>query len=1799
MRTGTRTAKFDAVLNLFASELGLSGFWIYNTDLFDRATLERLTGHLRMLIAGAAAEPDRPLAEVPLLSAAELRQLLVEWNPGPSLTAEPERFTLHEHFAAWAAATPGAPAVSFDGVTLTYAELSLRANRIAHFLINAGVRPGDLVGLYLDRSPALVAAILGVLKAGASYLPLDPVYPAERVAFALADSRVAVLLTQESLAGNLPRDGAWVLRLDADAHLFALESGDDPRVEVPPGFPAYVIYTSGSTGKPKGVMVTHENVARLFTATDGWYGFGPDDVWTLFHSYAFDFSVWELWGALLYGGRLVVVPYWVSRSPEAFCELLRSEQVTVLSQTPSAFRQVIWAEEATRGQKLALRFVVFGGEALELASLRPWLDRHGDEKPRLVNMYGITETTVHVTYREIRRADVEAGTGSVIGRPIPDLSVHLLDAAGQLVPVGVPGEIHVGGAGVTAGYLGRPELTAQRFVPDPFAGKPGARLYRSGDLARRLSDGDLEYLGRIDHQVKIRGFRIELGEIETAVASFPGVRETVVLVRDQRLLAYVVADPAPSLHDVREALGRGLPDYMLPSALVVLDALPLTANGKVDRRALPDLEVDRADRGFVEPSTVVEKLLARLFREVLKVDRAGIHDDFFELGGSSITGAVLINRLQQELGEIVQVVVIFDAPTVAQLAGYLKAEHPAALVRLFGAEAGVDLPAAGSESRVDAVRVAEMCALIQPLPAAPIAEKNPPAVFVLSAPRSGSTLLRVMLGGHPGLFAPPELELLSFNTMAERRAEFSGRDSFWLEGLIRGVMEVRGWGPDEAREHLEAWERDGLSTHEAYGRLQEWLDGRILVDKTPSYALDPAILRRAEESFDGAKYVHLLRHPHGMIRSFEEAKLDQIFFRREHPFSRRELAELIWLVSEQNIVEFLRGIPAERQHLVRFEELVADPERVLRGLCAFLGIFYHADMAAPYKDKSSRMTDGPHAQSRMLGDVKFHEHKGVDAKVAERWKQDVAEDFLGGITRGLAEALGYRFQAAKEEWTPILRRQDAAGTPLPLSFSQERLWFLDQLDPGQSTYNIPGALRLAGRLDVQALESALAGVMRRHDALRTTFAAGPVQIVSELDPAAVLLPVVDLSGLPESDGEAHRVVIEEAMRPFDLARGPLLRATLLRLAAEDHVALLDMHHIVSDGWSMGILIREIAALYQASPLPELSIQYTDFAVWQRGSLQGPKLEAEIGWWRERLAHVPPLDLPTDRPHPPVQTFHGASVPFAIAPELAQATHDLGRREDATLFMTALAAFVVLLRRYSGQGDIAVGTPNANRNRREVEDLIGFFVNTLVLRADASGDPALRTLLARVREAAVGAFAHQDVPFEKVVEELRPERDLSRSPLFQVMFVLQNLQTRPLQLPGLTISLEAFEAATAKFELTLTLWEGEAGLTAAIEYNTDLFDRPTIERMGRHFQMLLAGAAAEPDARISDLPLLTTAEERQLLEEWNATGIEHPRGVLVHELFVAQAARTPERPAVSFGGKVLTYRDLDQQSNRLANHLRRLGVGPETLVGLCVERSERMVVGLLGILKSGGAYVPLDPTHPAERIAMVLEDAGVAVLLSDDFPDLETESSDAPAPWTDEESLAYVIYTSGSTGRPKGVQLPHRTVVNFLRAMAMRPGFGADDVIPALTTLSFEHRGSGGLPAADAGRPDRGRLPRRGFRRPASGRADRRVGRDRDAGDPCDLEVADRVGLAGAGRIERFVRRRGAAARAGGCAPRSRRRAVERLWPDRDRDLVGHRRGRSRRPGSDRQSHRQHPLLRRRCGLPARARRSPWRAVDCR
>jgi len=1327
----TRTAKFDLTLSMENTASGLRGAWEYNSDLFDAATIARYSEHFLSLLEGIVANPIQPISQLPLLTEAERQQLLVEWNN--TFAEYPHDKCIHQLFEEQVERLPSSVAVVFEGEPLTYRELNARANQLAHYLLELGVGPEVLVGICVERSLEMIIGLLGILKAGGAYVPIDPTYPKDRLAFMLKDSSVSVLLTQQKLMEKLPAHSARVIGLDSDIEKIAVHSQENPGNGVKPENLAYVIYTSGSTGKPKGVLIPHGSLVNYTTVAIAEYGIQKCDRILQFSSISFDVSAEEIYTSLTSGATLVLRTDSMLDSVEGFLQKCKNWEITVVA-LPTAYWHELTAllSQETLALPPSLRLIIIGGEKALPERLKTWLEYAG-QRVRLLNNYGPTEATVGATIYDLSAGDTTLKE-LPIGRPLGNVQTYILDRNGQPVPIGVPGELHIGGAGLARGYLNRPELTDERFIRNPFSDSPTSRLYKTGDLVRYLNDGNIEYLGRIDDQVKVRGFRIELGEIEAALSQHPSLLQVAVALREdipgqKSLVAYTVLlqEPAPTISELRHFLKQQLPDYMIPSAFVVIEALPLTPNGKVDRRALraPDPSQLQLQNNFVAPRTPIEEMLAEIWTEVLTLQRVGIFDNFFELGGHSLLATQVISRVRQTFQVELPLRSLFASPTIADLA---------------------------------------LC--------------------------------------------------------------------------------------------LEEARREALSL------------------QVPPIQL-------------------------------------------------------------------------------------------------------------------------------------------VD------------------------------------------RNQD-----LPLYFAQQRLWFLDQLVPNTSLYNVPEAFRLSGNLNVAALDQSLCEIVKRHEILRTTFTVAdgkPVLAIAQV--SNFTLPVVDLRELKESDLEtkAIELLTEAAGEPFHLAVGPLLRCQLFQLNEQEYIFLVVMHHIITDGWSMGVFFRELTALYEAfsvgatSPLQELPIQYADFAVWQQQWLSGEILERQLAYWKQQLAGVPAvLNLPTDRPRPSEQTFRGATQSFVLSESLSKALVALSQRQSATLFMTLLTAFQTLLYRYTGQDDIVVGSPIANRHWSEIEGLIGFFVNTLVLRTDLGSNPSFEQLLGKVKEVALQAYAHQDLPFEQLVEALQPDRSLSHTPLFQVMFALDNASQNSVELPGLALSSLPVESSIAKFDLALSLEHTDRGLIGSWEYNTDLFDRATIARMAGHFQTLLEAIAANSKQPISELPLLTPTERHQILVEWNNTSIDYPQDKCIHQLFEEQVERSPDAVAVVFQGEQLTYQELNAKANQLAHYLRSQVVGLEVLVGICVERSFEMIVGILGVLKAGGAYIPIDPAYPSERIAYMLDDSGLSVLLTQkqlvaslpkhqaqvvcldsDWEKISTESELPPITGVTPENLAYVIYTSGSTGKPKGVLIPYSGLLNLV------------------------------------------------------------------------------------------------------------------------------------------------------------------------
>jgi amino acid adenylation domain-containing protein len=1341
------TGKFDVTLSIAQSELGLVCKWKYNSDLFEASTIERMAANFEMLLSSIVANPQQHVTQLPILSKFEQQQLQ-EWN---NTSAEyPHEQCFPQLFEEVVARTPDTVAVAYQDQQLTYDELNKRANRWARHLVTLGVQAETIVALLCDRNIDFLTAMLAVFKAGGAYLPLNPEHPPERSQQILEQSQVQLILSSKSRASlvNSGDISAQVLYLE---DLDSLEySGENLPVHYSPNNLAYVIYTSGSTGKPKGAMLEHRGMLNHLYAKVTDLQLTPNDVVAQTAAQTFDISIWQFLVALLVGGRVEIIDTDSVADPNELLKRVEHQQISVLEIVPSLLGMILQHIELGGNNKpelSSLRWLMLTGETLPPQLCRQWLQYYPSIP--MINAYGPTECSDDVTHYFIYTAPSEETLNLPIGRAIINTQLYVLDSQLQPVPIGVAGELYVGGVGVGRGYLYNEARTKQAFIPNPFTQQTGDRLYKTGDKARYLPDGNIEFLGRIDYQVKIRGFRIELGEIEAVLAQHPQVREVVVVAREEQpgnpyIAAYVVSNQeTASISELREFLKQKLPDYMIPAAFVVLESLPLTPNGKVDRRALPTPEISTLASDFTPPSTPTQNILTELWAEVLKVKQVGIYDNFFELGGHSLLATQVISRLRFVFGIDLSLRSLFEQPTVAELSELIDANYQA-----------------NSEQPVSAIV----------------------------------------------------------------------------------------------------------------------------------------------------------------------------------PVSRNEY--------------------------------------------------------------------------------------------------------------------------------------------LPLSFAQSRLWFLSQLEGESATYNMPEPLRLIGSLNVAALEMAVQEIVRRHEVLRTTFKmvnGSPVQVIT--DASTVTIPVVNLQHLPEEEQSAQvqQLAIAESQQPFNLSNAPLLRVTLLRLEEQSHILLLTMHHIVSDGWSMGVFIDELSTLYHTfctgkpSTLPELPIQYADFAHWQRQWLNEEVLETQINYWKQQLAGIPPLlELPTDRPRPSVQTFQGSSEYFQLDHELTQKLKTLSQKSGSTLFMTLLAGFATLLSRYSRQDDIVIGSPIANRNHSGIESLIGFFVNTLVLRTQFQENYTFLELLEQVRETTLGAYEHQDLPFEKLVEELQPERSLSHTPLFQVMFVLQNAPVSKQELPDLTMTPFKMESVTAKFDLTLSIEETATGLTGELVYNKDLFDAATISRMAECFQTLLEGIAANPQQQVTHLPLLSTAQAHQLLDEWNQTQVDYPRDKCIHELFEEQVEKTPDAVAVVFEDEQLTYRELNNRANQLACYLQVLGVKPETLVGICVERSLEMIVGLLGILKAGGAYVPLDPAYPQDRLSFMISDSQVAVLLTQqklianlpensvqticldtDWETISAESETNISSGAQASNLAYVIYTSGSTGKPKGVLVAHQGLCNLALAL-----INVFDVQPDSRVLQF-------------------------------------------------------------------------------------------------------------------------------------------------
>ncbi|CFM89195.1 non-ribosomal peptide synthetase [Burkholderia pseudomallei] len=1589
--------------------------------------------------------PRIAVCDIDVLPSEERHRLLVEWND--TAADYPQDQCLHRLFEAQAARHPDTIALIADGEPVGYAELNRRANRLARHLSARGLQPDQRVAICIDRGIDMVVAMLAVLKAGGAYVPLDPAYPSERLDYLLRDCAPVALLTHARLGASMQTrlvlalarldTGCALIDLESDAGAWRHERDDDPPPSgLTPRHLAYVIYTSGSTGQPKGVMVEHRSVCNLVAWHAGAFDVGTGCRSASVAGVAFDATTWEVWAALCNGGCLSLAPGDAASDPQALLRWWRAQELDVgFLVTPLA--ELAYA---TGQSNAGMRTLLIGGDRLS---------RWPDSMPpgqMLVNNYGPTEATVVATSGRLQPGEATPP----IGRPIANTRVYVLDAWLRPAPIGVAGELYIGGVQVARGYLNRPELTRERFIDDPFVA--GGRLYRTGDLARWRTDGRLEYLGRNDFQVKIRGFRIELGEIEAQLAKVADVREVVVLARDsaaevhdsatehatpnapspspetttataaatatataieKRLVAYYTGDA--DVVALRAQAAQHLPSYMVPSAYVRLDAWPLTPNGKLDRRALPAPADDAYARAEYEaPQGAKEEALAAIWRELLHVERVSRHDNFFELGGHSLLAVQLVSRLRQALSVEVALGTVFDAPVLSALAERLEAENTAVL---------------------------------PPIPL---------------TPRDGRIAL----------------------SLAQQR--------LWFLTQLEGVSEayhmsgaVRLDGPLN-REVLQRALNRIVMRHEALRTCFAREEGEPIQVIQPHADLTVSYhdLREAEQSEQRAK---------DLSQAHASAPFD---LSRDLPV--RVL--LLQLADEAHVVQ------------VVMHHIASDGWSVgvfLQELSALYGSFI-AEQGDPLAPLPLQYADYAAWQRRWLASGQLEKqgafwqtnlsgagHSLLAVQLVSRLRQALSvEVALGTVFDApVLSALAERLEAENTEVLPPIPLAPRDGR-IALSLAQQRLWFLTQLEGVSEAYHMSGAVRLDGPLNREVLQRALNRIVMRHEALRTCF------VREEGEPIQVIQPHADLTvsyhDLREAESIRHEAGNREqrakdlsqahASAPFDLSRDLPVRVLLLQLEDEAHVVQVVMHHIASDGWSVGVFLQELSALYgsfiaeQGDPLAPLPLQYADYAAWQRRWLASGQLEKQGAFWQTNLSGAPTLlELPTDRPRPPKQSHAGASVEVKLGAALSERVKRLSQRHGVTPYMTLLSSWAAVLSRLSGQEEVVIGSPVAGRNRTEVETLIGFFVNTLALRLDLSSEPTVGELLKRTKAQVLSAQAHQDLPFDQVVERVKPPRSTAHPPLFQVMFDWHNTPARALTMPGLTVSVASTETTTSQYDLVLSMQERNGDIVGHLNYATALFDEQTARRYARYWRRLLEGmTAGSANVSVARLPLLDEAEREQVVHEWNATERAYPIRQCIHQLFEAQAARTPNAIAIAIGDERVTYAALNASANRLARHLRALGVVADTRVAVCIERGAPMVIALLAIWKAGGAYVPLDPAYPRERIAYMLRDsAPIAVLTSRASRDLVASHlpdraplvviDAAACPWDalsgddldpndielNATHLCYVIYTSGSTGQPKGVMIEHRNLVNYTLDAIRWFGLGPGETVLQQNSLNFD------------------------------------------------------------------------------------------------------------------------------------------------
>jgi amino acid adenylation domain-containing protein len=1675
---------------------------------------------------------------------------------------------IHELFEEQVRRTPDAVAVVFEDQQLTYRDLNCRANQLGHHLQGLGVGPEGLVGICVERSLEMIVGLLGILKTGGAYLPLDFAYPQERLSFMLDESGVRVLLTQAHLREHLPSHRGETIALDDDWVTIGKEPEEDFGTQTTPENLAYVMYTSGSTGKPKGVCVRHRGVIRLVTDTN-YAHFDIDEVFLQFAPLSFDASTFEIWGALLNGARLVLMPPG-SASLVELGATVKQNRITILWLTAGLFHQM--AEEELESLS-GLRQLLAGGDVLSVPSVEKIARELGD--CQLINGYGPTENTTFTCCYRVKTGE-HFDNGVPIGFPISNTAVYILDEEMRPVSPGEEAELYCGGDGLARGYLNDAALTAERFVPNPFNLDTGGRLYRTGDIVRQLTDGTIEFIGRLDQQVKIRGYRIELGEIEAALAQHPAVRECVVLARsdapgEKRLVAYVA-------HEAKHASLDKLDSNHLEQWRRLYDETYSQAgtngtptfniigwNSSYTGQPIPKEEM----REWVD--NTVERIRALRPKRILEIGCGSglllfeIAPDCDAYHGTDFSGR-MIERLKRYLekspADFAHVTLAhkeatdfsglqaesFDLVILNSVVQYFpNIEY---LLRVLEGASRVIKP--GGAIFVGDVRNLD---LLKAFHVAVELHKAPPSLSIeeLAQRVSRAVAEEDELIIDPAVFKAAATQLgktFSVQVMPKLGRRLNEMTSFRYDAVLRLLPD----GAAEEEVQWCDWPATGLDLNALRGLLQSSDSEIIAIADVPNARVlsesriadllnnpDPsqtaANVLEAVSSESGAgidpEDLVLLGRANSYSAHFSwsnsapDGRYDVVFDKLDGPSAGR-LVPQRWKPEDTKPWQEYAN---RRSQKSSFGSLVPElreflgaklPQYMIPLAFVFVerlpltvnGKVDRQALPAPEQSRPelaegyvAARNDKEQVIASMLADVlgldrvgiydNFFELGGhsllatqVCARIRQLYNTDVslqsffAEPTVAGLAARVEES-----GAATAAIDPIRRQSRKTA---PLSFGQQRLWFMNQLIPGTPVHNIPVAIQLDSRLNVTALEQSINQIISRHEALRTTVRTEngqPVQVIAEN--LRLNLEVLDLTNLPEParESEALRIKTEEAHAPFDLVNGPLIRTKLVRLHEHQHLLLLTMHHIISDGWSVGIVLRELGLLYQSfaagesTSLPELPIQYADYAVWQRERLQGEFLQRQLSYWKQQLdGATTGLHLPADRPRPPVQSFHGARLSLVLPGQLSKRIRAFSQREEVTLFMTLLAALNVLLHRYTGQGDINVGSPMVNRPRTDTEGLIGFFLNTLVLRTRFTKDASFREVLQHVRDTALEAYAHQDLPFDMLVETLNPPRDLGRSPLFQIFFNLLNFTDDKIKLPGLTAERVSTagvwsqpDESWSQFDFTLYASQSNEELRLILVYNTDLFERSRMAEMLEQFSGLLEQIVRAPDKPIGAYSLVTAESSSSLPNP--AEPQQEPALEPITTTFFARSKELPDHAAIRKGQQSWTYNELAQAARSIAGKLLRDGLRKGDIVAVSGPGSFGLIASMLGVLASGGVLLAIDPNLPRERRKLMIREAPARWLFSvgekktedgwieqtpslfvqqvSEDADSFDEASDASLPIISPSDPAYLFFTSGTTGVPKGVLGCHKGLSHFLKWQRERFEITPNDRCAQLTGLSFD------------------------------------------------------------------------------------------------------------------------------------------------